>query len=124
MTKTNTITRAQAIEIAIAAIGDTNPAAVEVLNKMHASITKPRTKSNTPSKAAIENAKIAADVLRTLPEGEAVTGKWIAEKVDSFPVGSNGTVSPQKVTAVMKLLVDTGRVSKAKIGKTMTYTLI
>lgn len=125
MTKTNTITRAAALTTAIALLErEGMTAEMEVLGKMLASITKPRSNSGQPSKAAMENAKIAADVLRAMPAGEPVTGTWIGESVPSFPVGSKGVVSPQKVTAVMRLLVDAGKVSKAKVGKTMTYTLL
>lgn len=94
------------------------------LDKVLAQWTAPRAKSDKPSKAAVENANLAAKVLRAMPEGEAVTGRWIADHVDGFPVGTNGTVSSQKVTAVMRLLVDAGKVSKAKVGKAMTYTLL
>ena len=84
--KKNTITRAQALEFAIQIVqeheGDCE--AVEVLGKMLASITKPRPKTDEPSRAAKENARLAAEVLNTLPKGEAVTAKWITEHVNGI----------------------------------------
>jgi hypothetical protein len=46
---------------------------------------------------------------------ENVTSKWLIEHV-------NGLMTPQKVTAVMKILVESGKVVKNKEGKTVTYS--
>lgn len=121
----NTETRAQQltalIEFAKSNGYDGN---IDKLVKVLEQWTKPHSKSNTPSKAAVENANLAAAVMQVMPQGEAVTGQWIGEHTPNFPVGSKGFPTPQKITAVMSLLIDAGKVSKVKVGKTMTYTLI
>ena len=92
-----------------------NPEVAEVLGKMYASITKPRVKSNAPSKARIENEKLAAAAVEAIREhGEPVTCKWITEHV-------RGILTPQKATAVMKLAIDAGEVTREKNGKVVTY---
>jgi hypothetical protein len=101
--KKNTITRAQALEFAIANLD--NAEVVEVLTKMHASITKPRPKTNEPSRAAKENARLAAEVLKVLPAGEPVLTSWIMEHV-------HGIMTAQKCTKVMAVLLDAGKVER------------
>lgn len=107
--KKNTITRAQALEFAIQVVqereGDCE--AIEVLSKMLASITKPRPKTDEPSRAAKENARLAAEVLRALPADEAVTTAWITEHV-------NGIMTSQKCTKVMQLLIAAGKVERVE----------
>lgn len=110
----NTVTRVSALTAAIAKF-DADAPEREVLEKMLASISKPRAKSSAPSKTAMENAALAREVLAVMPEGEAVTGRWITEHV-------RGILTPQKCTAVMTILVNANRVSKVKAGKVMTYT--
>lgn len=119
----NTITRAQALTAAIAKF-DADAPEVVVLSKMLDSITKPRVKSGAPSKAAQRNAVLAAKVLQAMPADTAVDSLWIAAHVDGFNVNTDGKVSSQHITAVMRMLVETGKVSKAKVGKRMAYTLV
>ena len=119
--KKNTITRAQALEFAIQIVqeheGDCE--AVEVLGKMLASITKPRPKTDEPSRAAKENARLAAEVLNTLPKGEAVTAKWMTEHV-------NGIMTAQKCTKVMAVLLGAGKVERVEKveGRYVGYRLV
>jgi hypothetical protein len=125
--KTNTITRAEALEAAIALVkhiatedGSRNwPEVAEVLTKMHASITKPREKSNEPSKAAKENIRLAGEVLKVMPEGEPVLTSWIMEHV-------NGIMTSQKCTKVMAVLISAGKVEKVEKvkGRYVGYKLI
>jgi len=129
--KKNTITRAEALEAAIYLMGlaadetiNTDNAtnwneAAEVLRKMHASITKPREKSNEPSKAAKENIRLAGEVLKVMPDGEPVLTSWIMEHV-------NGIMTPQKCTKVMAVLIDAGRVEKVEKvkGRYVGYKLV
>lgn len=123
MANKTTITRAEALEIAIERF---NPDAdkqdaeiVEVLRKMHASITKPREKSNEPSKAAKENIRLAGEVLKVMPEGEPVLTSWIMEHV-------RGIMTSQKCTKVMEVLIKAGKVEKvAKVqGRYVGYKLV
>jgi hypothetical protein len=125
--KTNTITRAQALEAAIALVKHVATEddsrnwgeVAEVLIKMHASITKPREKSNEPSKAAKENIRLAGEVLKVMPEGEPVLTSWIMEHV-------RGIMTSQKCTKVMEVLIKAGKVEKvAKVqGRYVGYKLI
>jgi hypothetical protein len=115
MAKNVTITRAEALEATIALVKQvaTEDDAhdwmeiAEVLGKMHASITKPREKSEGPSKAAKENIRLAGEVLKVMPEGEPVLTSWIMEHV-------NGIMTPQKCTKVMAVLIKAGKVKKVE----------
>ena len=118
------MTRAQAIEFAIDNIaancmGDMEKTganeAIEVLEKMYAQITKPRKKNDAPSKARILNESLAMKCYNAMEGQENVTTKWLIEHV-------NGLMTPQKVTAVMKILIENGTVVKSKEGKAVTYS--
>ena len=108
------MTRAQALELAIAAVD--NAEAVAILEKMHAQVTKPRKRSDAPSKARVANEALAAAAVEAMEGHEAVTTKWICEHV-------RGILTPQKCTAVMRIAVDDGRVIRSKDGKAVTYSL-
>lgn len=112
------MTRAQAIEFAIETIrnyeGDCE--AIEILEKMHEQITKPRKKSDAPSKARLQNEALAAKCIAAMEGQEGVTSKWLIEHVD-------GLMTPQKATAVMKIAVESGAVIRSKDGKTVSYSL-
>lgn len=69
----------------------------EVLEKMHASITKPRVKPEGPTKGQLENINLAKALETAMREyGEPVTTKWITEHV-------NGIMTSQKAVAVCKV---------------------
>ena len=108
------MTRAQALAFAIENIE--NEEVVAVLRKMHAQVTKPRKKSDAPSKARILNESLADKCIAAMESHEAVTSKWLMEHV-------NGLLTPQKVTAVMNVAIERGEVTKSKEGKTVTYSL-
>ena len=112
------MTRAQAVEFAIEVVRDHEGEceALTVLEKMHAQLTKPRKKSDTKSKARILNESLAEKCFEAMGNQESVTSKWLMEHV-------NGLLSPQKVTAVMKILIDDGRVVRNKEGKNISYSL-
>lgn len=119
--KKNTITRAAALEAVIRLakeqieVDDTWNEVIEVLTKMHTQITKPRKKSDTPSKARILNEALAAKCYDAMEGQENVSSKWLIEHV-------NGLMTPQKTTAVMRILIDEGKVIRNKEGKTITYS--
>jgi hypothetical protein len=127
MAKKLTVTRAEALEAAIALVKQVAteddarnwPEIAEVLGKMHASITKPREKSNEPSKAAKENIRLAGEVLKVMPEGEPVLTSWIMEHV-------NGIMTSQKCTKVMQVLISAGKVEKVEKvkGRYIGYKLV
>lgn len=119
--KKNTITRAAALEAVIRLakeqieVDDTWNEVIEVLTKMHTQITKPRKKSDAPSKARILNEALAAKCYDAMEGQENVSSKWLIEHV-------NGLMTPQKTTAVMRILIDEGKVIRNKEGKTITYS--
>ena len=114
------MTRAQALEFALEVLNTYDDAraleAYPVLEKMHAQVTKPRKKSDAPSKARIQNEALAAKAIELMEGQESVTTKWLCEHV-------NGLLTPQKATAVMRLAVESGAVVRNKEGKQVTYSL-
>ena len=127
MAKKLAVTRAEALEAAIALVKQvaTEDDAhnwseiAEVLTKMHASITKPREKSNEPSRAAKENIRLANEVLKVMPADEPVLTSWIMEHV-------NGIMTSQKCTKVMAVLISAGKVEKVEKvkGRYIGYKLV
>ena len=123
--KTNTITRAQALEAAIALVKHVATEddsrnwgeVAEVLGKMHASITKPRAKQEGPTKTQRENLKLAEEMRNAIEQhGAPVTSKWIVEHV-------RGILTPQKCTAVASVAIANRWIVKDKEGKTVTYSI-
>jgi len=115
------MTRKEALVIAIERFNpdcDSHDAeVVEVLRKMLEQVSKPRKKSNEPTKARRENEKLLVDMLEAIKaKGEPVTSKWVTEHV-------RGLITPQKVTAVAKIGLDDGRLVRTKEGKVITYSL-
>lgn len=109
------MTRKEALEIAIAAV---DGEAKEVLEKLHAQVTKPRKRAEGPSKTRLANEALATACVAAMGDHDgAVTGKWLMEHV-------NGLLTPQKVTAVMAIAIERGEAIKAKNGKTVEYSLV
>ena len=121
----NTITRIDVLTAIVEKNWDflSGEDAQTVASKMLASLEKARDKADkkaaTPSKAALENEKLAHDVAMIMPENEVVLTSWIMEHV-------NGIATPQKCTKVMAVLIAKNRVEKiAKVkGKYVGYKLI
>lgn len=113
MTKKNTITRADALTIAIDQCADM-PEVVEVLTKLHASITKPRKKSDAPSKTRIDNERLAHEFAATIPAGESVSAKWATEHV-------RGILTTQKAAAVARVGVELGIITRIVDGRNVSY---
>ena len=120
MAKNLTITRAEVLTAVVKGDYETlaREDAKECAAKMLASITKPR-KSDEPSKAAKENVRLAAEVLKVMPEGEPVLTSWIMEHV-------NGIMTSQKCTKVMQVLLSAGKVEKVEKvkGRYVGYKLV
>ena len=106
------MTRAQALTNAIALFEDGSPE-IEVLSKMLASITKPRKKSDAPSKARIENLALV-DAACAAMGGNEVNAKWLTEHV-------RGILTTQKAAAVMRLGVEVGKIVKVVDGRKVSY---
>lgn len=124
MTKTTTITRADALAIAVEYIlkdnyfddagNDRTREVVDVLTKMHTAITKPRTKREGPTKARTENERLARELVAAIPEGGEVTAKWVTEHV-------RGVLTTQKAAAVARVGIDLGIIAKVVDGRKVTY---
>lgn len=112
MTKNTAMTRAAALEFAIKQCAS-NPEVVEVLKKLHASITKPRKKSDAPSKARIENLSLVDAAISAMGDNE-VSAKWLTEHV-------RGILTTQKAAAVMRLGVEVGKIIKVTDGRKVSY---
>lgn len=121
----NTVTRIDVLTAIVEKNWDflSSEDAQTVASKMLASLEKARNKADkkaaTPSKAALENEKLAHDVAMIMPENEVVLTSWIMEHVA-------GIATPQKCTKVMAVLIEKNRVEKiAKVkGKYVGYKLI
>lgn len=114
MTKQNTgITRADALAIAIERMAD-RPDVAEVLSKMLSSITKPRKKSDAPSKTRQNNERLAHELAAAIPDGESVTAKWITEHI-------HGILTTQKAAAVARVGAELGVIVKVTDGRKVSY---
>lgn len=111
MSNVKTITRAQAIAIAIERTNDL-PEVNEVLKKMHAQLVKPRAKA--VSKARLANENLARKLAKMLPvEGlgsKAIVGLGLPE-----------VTTTQKAAAVMRVAEELGLVKKVVEKKVITY---
>jgi len=111
MTK-STITRVAALDLAIERLADT-PEAAEVLTKLRDSLAKPR-KCLAPSKAKLENARLAQELADAIPAGEAVSTRWVTEHV-------RGVLTTQKAAAVAREGVALGLIEKVVDGRNVSY---
>jgi hypothetical protein len=114
-TKTNGITRANAIAIAIERCADL-PDVVAVLTKMHDQLTAPR--KATISKARKANENLAAKVRDAVSaNGDGMTTKDIVD------LGIVGITTTQKAAAVCKVACELGYLTKCVNGKAITYAI-
>lgn len=114
-TKQNSITRADALAFAIERCED-NPEVVEVLTKMHASITKPRAKQ--VSKARVGNERLATLVRDAI----SAHGDGMGTK-DIVNLGIPEITTTQKAAAVCRVACELGYLHKNVDGKSVTYSL-
>ena len=104
------MTKKVALGIAIEAIGESNAEAVEVLKNMVAQLEKRASAERKPTKAQLENEGVKSEILDVLTS-EGKQCKDIAEVVG---------ISGQKCSALLKQLVDAGKVEKYT-EKRVTY---
>lgn len=107
----NTVTRAQAIAIAIERTADL-PEVNEVLKNMHEQLVKPRAKA--VSKARIANEGLARKVSEMLP-AEGMGSKAIVG------LGLPEVSTTQKAAAVMRVACELGIAEKVVDKKNITY---
>ncbi len=130
MSNVKTITRAQALSIAITAINYLNVEAVsiggltgddyvevaDVLAHMHEQLVKPR--KATVSKARVLNESLAQKVHAELvARGDGATTK------DIVGFGIVGITTTQKASAVARVGVEMGLLKKLVNGKSVTYAI-
>lgn len=111
----NTITRAQAIAIAIERTNDL-PEVNEVLKKMHEQLVKPRAKAVSKARKANEN--LAAKVRDAISaHGDGMSTK------DIVALGMPEITTTQKAAAVARVAVELGYIHKCVDGKAITYAI-
>ena len=111
----NSVTRLDVIRKAMSSIAWTEEE-LSVLTRMEQSLSRPRKRSDEPTKVQLMNANLADVLVDTMREhGEPVTAKWIAENVP-------GINSPQKAVAVVK--ATNGRVIRFYEGRNAYYNLV
>ena len=116
----STMTRKQAIELAIHVLSTTREDwdaapledAVEVLTKMHEQLSKPHAKA--VSKARKLNESLAAEIAHYIP-AEGMTSK------DIVNLGNPAVTTTQKAVAVMRVAEELGLVTRVKDGKKISY---
>ncbi len=115
MSNVKTITRAQAIAIAIERTTDL-PEVNEVLKKMHAQLVKPRAKAVSKARLANENLakKLHAAVIA---KGDGMSTK------DFVALGMPEITTTQKAAAVARVACELGLLTKCVNGKAITYAL-
>ena len=111
MSKNTTITRANAIAIAIERTNDL-PEVNEVLKKMHEQLVKPR--KAVVSKARLLNEGLAVKIAKQLP-AEGLSSKGIVE------LGIPEVATTQKAVAVMRVAEEVGLVERVKDKKAITF---
>lgn len=77
----------------------------EKLSSLVASMEKKTNAPKSPSKAQLQNRATAKELLAKMPEGEPVSTAWAMER-------GLGILTPQKATAIFKLLMVDGAVEK------------
>ena len=111
MSKNTTITRANAIAIAIERTNDL-PEVNEVLKKMHEQLVKPR--KAVVSKARLLNEGLAVKIAKQLP-AEGLSSKGIVG------LGFPEVATTQKAVAVMRVAEELGLVERVKDKKNITF---
>ena len=111
MSKNTTITRANAIAIAIERTNDL-PEVNEVLKKMHEQLVKPR--KAVVTKARLLNEGLAVKIAKQLP-AEGLSSKGIVG------LGFPEVATTQKAVAVMRVAEELGLVERVKDKKNITF---
>lgn len=116
----NIMTYAQAIEIAVSAMGENHPEAVERLKALSAQLAK-RSKGskNSMTKTQKANEVIKKMILEILAEAEEPVNMPNLMADPRLPED----VSSQKLGALIGQLIKDGKVVKGKDKKHVTYTL-
>ena len=106
-TKKTSLTNREALELAIALANDAgNSELAEKLAHMAQMLEKKRQAPKSPSKTQIANRNLANKLLESMPD-DAVGTAWVMDHI-------TGIMTPQKATAIFKLLIEDGTVVKTE----------
>lgn len=87
---------------------------VAKLDKMHATATKPRKKSDTPTKEQLERKKMVDELAAKIQDvNDAISTNWVMDNVSYV-------LTPQKATAVLNDAIKAGIVVKTDSVKGRT----
>lgn len=101
------LTNREALKLAIALANDAgNSELAEKLNHMVQMLDKKRQAPKTPSKAQLQNRALAKTLLEAMPD-EPIGTAWVMDHI-------TGILTPQKATAIFKLLIEDGTVAKTE----------
>lgn len=118
-TTNNTMTNAQALAMSIELAKNANETAlVSKLEKMYATATKPRKKSDAPTKEQIARMGMVKELVALMQDhNEPISTQWVIDNVKYV-------TTPQKATAVLRDAIAQGLVVKTDSVKGRTrYTL-
>ena len=114
----NTMTYAEALNIALNAIGDTNPEATDRLNKLIEQLAKRGSKKGM-TKTQKENEVIMDTIMEILESADGFISMSALIADDLLPEG----LSTQKVGALLKKLIDAGKAQKVIHKKKAMYAV-
>ena len=106
-TKKTSLTNHEALEMAVALANEAgNNELAEKLGHMIHMLEKKRQAPKSPSKTQLQNRALAKTLLESMPD-DAVGTAWVMDHIA-------GIMTPQKATAIFKLLIEDGTVVKTE----------
>lgn len=106
-TKKSLLTNREALELAIALANEaSNNELAEKLSHMARILDKKRQAPKSPSKTQLQNRALAKTLLDAMPD-EAIGTAWVMDHI-------TGVMTPQKATAIFKILIEDGTVVKTE----------
>ena len=115
----NTMTYAEALNIALNAIGDSNAEATDRLNKLIEQLAKRGSKKGM-TKTQKENEAIMDTIMEILESADGFISMSALIADDLLPEG----LSTQKVGALLKKLIDAGKAQKVIHKKKAMYAVV
>lgn len=77
------------------------------------------------SQARKRNLELAENLLKIMPKGKSMTANEIMGLgLHGFNIDNNGNISHQHVSAVLRLMEETGKITSCKVGRTKVYTVL
>ena len=107
------MTKATAMTLGAEALAAVNPEAAEILAKEAARLSAPRKASGKMTKEQMANVALAEELLAAMEAGVKYTASEAGKLV--------GVETPQKATAILRMLVAAGTVAKEEGRKTLYF---